>query len=270
MSKISNILLMLQYLQNGRKYSIKELSERLEISPRMIRQYKSELEYAGIYIDTIHGPYGGYVLNKDINIPYLNINQNDIDILNSICDTLKDKDQKEIISCRSIKPALVFFHEGGGQEFSIITNDEPNSKEYNNLLDIRKIPVMIQNQSYLEAKSDKKEGITSLKNKLLINLNNQKSNKIVIKAKDEELNIFNKINNAYKNNLKIKIKYYNLKHGESIRTIYPLGMYLFQNEWWVSAYWEEKDDMRQFHLKRIRECQILDIIFNPQDINLKF
>ena len=208
MSKISNILLMLQYLQNGRKYSIKELSERLEISPRMIRQYKSELEYAGIYIDTIHGPYGGYVLNKDINIPYLNINQNDIDIINSICDTLKDKDTKE--------------------------------------------------------------GITSLKNKLLINLNNQKSNKIVIKAKDEELNIFNKINNAYKNNLKIKIKYYNLKHGESIRTIYPLGMYLFQNEWWVSAYWEEKDDMRQFHLKRIRECQILDIKFNPQDINLKF
>ena len=208
MSKISNILLMLQYLQNGRKYSIKELSERLEISPRMIRQYKSELEYAGIYIDTIHGPYGGYVLNKDINIPYLNINQNDIDILNSICDTLKDKDTKE--------------------------------------------------------------GITSLKNKLLINLNNQTNNKIVIKAKDEELNIFNRINNAYKNNLKIKIKYYNLKHGESIRTIYPLGMYLFQNEWWVSAYWEEKDDMRQFHLKRIRECQILDIKFNPQDINLKF
>lgn len=208
MSKISNILLMLQYLQNGRKYSIKELSERLEISPRMIRQYKSELEYAGIYIETIHGPYGGYVLNKDINIPYLNINQNDIDIINSIYNSLKDKDTKE--------------------------------------------------------------GITSLKNKLLINLNNQKSNKIVIKAKDEELNIFNKINNAYKNNLKIKIKYYNLKHGESIRTIYPLGMYLFQNEWWVSAYWEEKDDMRQFHLKRIRECQILDIKFNPQDINLKF
>jgi hypothetical protein len=39
--------------------------------------------------------------------------------------------QKEIISCSSIKPALVFFHEGGGQEFSIITNDQPNSKEYN-------------------------------------------------------------------------------------------------------------------------------------------
>lgn len=54
------------------------------------------------------------------------------------------------------------------------------------------------------------------------------------------------MNNAYKNNLKLKIKYYNLKHGESIRTIYTLGLYLFQNEWWVSAYWEEKDDMGNF------------------------
>ena len=30
MSKISNVILMLQYLSNGRKYSIKELSEKLE------------------------------------------------------------------------------------------------------------------------------------------------------------------------------------------------------------------------------------------------
>ena len=46
MSKLSNVLMMLQLLQNKRKYSIKELSEKLEVSPRMIRQYKDELEYA--------------------------------------------------------------------------------------------------------------------------------------------------------------------------------------------------------------------------------
>ena len=89
-------------------------------------------------------------------------------------------------------------------------------------------------------------------------------------SNDSELNVFNKINNAYKNNFKVKIIYYNLKYGKSIRTIYPLGLYLFQNEWWVSAYWEEKDDMRQFHLKRIKDCQILDSKFNPNEINLKF
>ena len=32
MSKISNVLLMLQYLQNGKKYNIKELAEKLEVS----------------------------------------------------------------------------------------------------------------------------------------------------------------------------------------------------------------------------------------------
>ena len=64
MSKISNVLLMLQYLQNGKKYNITELAEKLEVSERMVRVYKEELEKAGIYIDTIMGPYGGYVLNQ--------------------------------------------------------------------------------------------------------------------------------------------------------------------------------------------------------------
>ncbi|MBR4693706.1 MAG: WYL domain-containing protein [Bacilli bacterium] len=68
MSKISNVIMMLQYLSNGRKYSIKELSEKLEVTPRMIRVYKEELEKAGIYIDSIMGPYGGYVLNQEIKI----------------------------------------------------------------------------------------------------------------------------------------------------------------------------------------------------------
>ena len=77
MSKISNVLLMLQYLENGRKYNIKELAEKLEVSERMIRVYKDELEKAGIYIDTIMGPYGGYVLNQSIRIPTRKFNLED-------------------------------------------------------------------------------------------------------------------------------------------------------------------------------------------------
>lgn len=60
-SKISNVITMLELLQSGRKYSISELSNLLEVSPRMIRSYKEDLEKAGIYIDTIMGPYGGYL-----------------------------------------------------------------------------------------------------------------------------------------------------------------------------------------------------------------
>ena len=199
---------MLQLLQNGRKYSIKELAEKIEVSERMIRKYKDELECAGIFIDTIKGPYGGYVLNKDINIPYLNFNYSDIDVI-----------------------------------------DKANALINN--------PIV-------------KNELNDIKSKLSLDINNRKNNKKIIISTNSELGIFNKINNAYKTARKLRINYHNLKHGDSIRTIYPLGLYLFQNEWWVSAYWEEKDDMRQFHLKRIIDCEILDETFNPNEINIKF
>ena len=69
MSKLSNAILLLRLLQNGKKYSIKELSDELEVSPRMIREYKNELELAGIFIESIRGPYGGYYLNQDVKLP---------------------------------------------------------------------------------------------------------------------------------------------------------------------------------------------------------
>ena len=39
----------------------------------MIRVYKEDLEKAGIYIDTIMGPYGGYVLNQSVRMPIRNL-----------------------------------------------------------------------------------------------------------------------------------------------------------------------------------------------------
>lgn len=69
MTKLSNTIMLLRLLQNGKKYSIKELSEKIEVSPRMIRQYKNELECSGIYIESIRGPYGGYYLNQNVKLP---------------------------------------------------------------------------------------------------------------------------------------------------------------------------------------------------------
>ena len=97
MSKISNVLLMLQYLENGRKYSCKELSEKLEVSERMIRVYKEELEKAGIYIDTIKGPYGGYVLNQSIRIPTRKFKKEDYEFLNHLKVEEKDQEKLDII-----------------------------------------------------------------------------------------------------------------------------------------------------------------------------
>ncbi len=69
MSKTANAILMMQLLSSGRRYSCEELAQLLEVSPRMVRTYKDELEKAGVYIDTIKGPGGGYVLNQPLKTP---------------------------------------------------------------------------------------------------------------------------------------------------------------------------------------------------------
>ena len=67
MSKISNMLNFLQILKDGKIHSIRSLSEKIEVSERMIRQYKLELEQAGIYIKSYTGKYGGYKLDENSN-----------------------------------------------------------------------------------------------------------------------------------------------------------------------------------------------------------
>ncbi len=98
MSKISNVILMLQYLESGRKYNIKELAEKLEVSERMVRLYKEELEKAGIYIDTIMGPYGGYVLNQSIRIPKRKFSKDDYLFLKGLKVSNQDKERLEILA----------------------------------------------------------------------------------------------------------------------------------------------------------------------------
>ena len=94
MSKISNVITMLELLQSGRKYSIKELATTLEVSERMIRVYKEELEKAGIYIDTLMGPYGGYVLNQSIRMPVRKFKMSDAKLLDKYIELEKDSDRK--------------------------------------------------------------------------------------------------------------------------------------------------------------------------------
>lgn len=94
MSKISNTITLLNLLSTGKKYNINELASILEVTPRMIRIYKEELEKAGIYIDTIMGPYGGYVLNQTIRIPYRKFKIEDYKILDKYIKYEKDEKVK--------------------------------------------------------------------------------------------------------------------------------------------------------------------------------
>lgn len=65
MSKVANMLNMLQILKDKNIHSISSLAERLEVSDRMIRQYKLELEQVGIYLKSYTGKFGGYQLDEN-------------------------------------------------------------------------------------------------------------------------------------------------------------------------------------------------------------
>lgn len=67
MSKVANMLNMLQILKDKNIHSISSLAVRLEVSERMIRQYKLELEQAGIYLKSYTGKFGGYQLEENSN-----------------------------------------------------------------------------------------------------------------------------------------------------------------------------------------------------------
>lgn len=114
MSKLSNIITMMELLNQGRKYSIEELSAILEVTPRMIRFYKEELEKAGIYIDTIRGPYGGYVLNQSIRLPSRKFKSSDYLLLERIESELKNNTFKKEISV--LKDKVRGVYQGSIQE----------------------------------------------------------------------------------------------------------------------------------------------------------
>ena len=139
MSKISNVLCMIEYLSSGKKYSIQELSNLLEVSPRMIRVYKEEIEKAGIYIDTIKGPYGGYALRQKVTVPTRFINfdtivLNNKKFFNQINKAITEKKKciieyysknEEQISYRTIHPyeMILFGNEWGVAAYCELKNE---------------------------------------------------------------------------------------------------------------------------------------------------
>ena len=129
MSKISNVLTMLQLLQSGRKYSISELSNELEVSERMIRVYKEDLEKAGIYIDTIMGPYGGYVLNQSVRMPVRKFKMKDAKLLDKYIASEKDKDIKDELILLQDKIKGVYI--GSKQSEKKLNLKDENGKKFN-------------------------------------------------------------------------------------------------------------------------------------------
>lgn len=132
MSKISNVITMMELLSSGRKYSIEELSNILEVTPRMIRIYKEELEKAGIYIDTIMGPYGGYVLNQSIRLPERKFKIKDYQILEEYIKKEQDEDKKEKLNL--LKDKIRGIYIGSKNEERELNLKDETKEKYNALV----------------------------------------------------------------------------------------------------------------------------------------
>lgn len=88
MGKFSNMLFMIDLLNTGNKYSIKELSQKLGVTERMIRYYKEELENNGIFIESFKGPNGGYFMLDRVK-NYISFNKYDVQLLENISEVLE-------------------------------------------------------------------------------------------------------------------------------------------------------------------------------------
>ena len=84
------MLYMIDLLNTGNIYSIKELAEKLNVTERMIRYYKDEIIKNGIYIESFKGPNGGYFLIDKLK-NYTSINKYDIQLLKYTYSILKEQ-----------------------------------------------------------------------------------------------------------------------------------------------------------------------------------
>src|SRR5574344_2133173 len=188
MGKIANAIMMLEYLNTGNKYTDKELSEKIGVSERMVKYYKSEIEESGIRIETFMGPNGGYFLLNNIK-PYNTINKYDIQLLEKIKDVVKGTEKTKLIE----------------------------------LVDkINKIYIISE---------EKAKFITDI---------DVKDNKNLI--------IFE---NAIKNKERLDIIYKGINGEFTNRTIHPVQIFKYNDDCYITAFCELRNDIRHFEFKNI-------------------
>lgn len=204
MSKLSNSLVMLKLLSNNRKYSISELAERLEVTERMVRVYKQDLEMAGIYIDSIRGPYGGYILNTNILIPEIGFSSYDLILLNQVYNILKEKKDFSFL-----------------REYEILMNKVTN----------------IYKSTLIKSAS------TTLKD-------------------TNNLNKYNLLSKAIKEKKKVWINFLLLDKTGKERIVHPCHLFLYNDDWYVSAFCELRGEIRHFSLSRIIDLEIKEESYN--------
>jgi predicted DNA-binding transcriptional regulator YafY len=70
-SPLSRALLLLELVQNNPGITAEQLGERLRVSERAARRYVAVLREAGVPIESVRGPYGGYRVGRGLRLPPL-------------------------------------------------------------------------------------------------------------------------------------------------------------------------------------------------------
>ncbi len=192
MGKLSNMMYMVDLLNTGNIYTLKDLSKKIGVTERMIRYYKNEICANGIAIESFKGPNGGYFMIDKIK-NYTSINKYDIQLLENIYNLLLNSDFKYLDKLKD----------------------------------------------FLD-KSKKMYSIYDEKSKYISNINLNASGEI------EKL-----IDTAIRKNDKIEIVYNDINGGQSKRTIHPLHLFKYKDNYYVTAFCELRNDIRHFELKRI-------------------
>ena len=105
MGKLSNMMYMVDLLNTGNIYTLKDLSEKIGVSERMIRYYKNEICDNGIAIESFKGPNGGYFMIDRIK-NYTSINKYDIQLLENIYNLLLNNDFEYLDKLRELLDKL--------------------------------------------------------------------------------------------------------------------------------------------------------------------
>ena len=193
MGKISNAIEMLNYLNTGNKYSVKDLAEKIGITERMVRYYKAELEQAGISIETFMGPNGGYYILNPKN-QYNHFNKYDLQILNNVNNILKEIN-------------------------------------YENIEKYEKIINKVQMSNDIEEEKSKYFLDYSVKDKS---------------------KLYFALNDAITNKNPLKILYRSLNQEWQERIIHPLQIFKYDDQFYVTAYCELRNDISHFEISRIK------------------
>ena len=139
-------VLAVQLIRFNQNYHLSacQLKERYQKVKKNIRTSIVE-SFINLTKYIIEGSFSGLLEKQEIthkNLAEKNEHYEELEDIKNAINDLANKINLEVISFDSIKDSLLFFHEGVGQSFSIITNKDKNDEEYINLLNIKNSQVI--------------------------------------------------------------------------------------------------------------------------------